>query len=160
MKATWPPEELPWHDSKETKNTLEAVRKLAAELRTDYPTDTTCESINWNNKVRNRRNAIIRVQFLDDFGFTLINGSMWLELFDLLGFSVDSETRKRFASHLKWYSFGYANFKPHISRKYAQRIHLYVEYFLYYLRKCLQTEKDYRDGKFGASAQAYFAAVE
>lgn len=153
-------ENLTWPDEDKTRKQLEAIRELAKELRTDYPTDTPDEPTNWSNKARNRRNAIIRVQFLDDFGFTLINGSMWLELFDLLGFSVDSETRKRFASHLKWYSFGYANFKPRISRKYAQRIHWYVHNFLFCLRNELQTEKDYREGKYGSKGQAYFMEIE
>lgn len=157
MEANKQTESLAWHDTNETKAELEAVRKLAAELRTDYPTDTADEPTNWRNGAINRRNRLIRAQFCTDFGSVFgINGKIWLELFDLLGFIVDKETRKRFSSHLNWYSFWYADFKPRLSRKYAQRIHWYVENFLFCLRNHLQTEKDYREGKYGEVAQAYF----
>lgn len=147
-------ENLSWPDQKEINTQLEAIRELAKELRTDCPTDTPDEPTNWSNKARNRRNALIRAQFLDNAAFSLISGSEWLELFDLLGFSVDKETRKRFASHLNWYSFWYADFKSRLSSKYAQRIHWYVHNFLFCLRDKLQTEKDYREGKYNASAQS------
>ena len=156
-------ENLTWPDEDKTRKQLEAIRELAKELRTDYPTDTPDEPTNWSNKARNRRNAYIRAQFLkDENGFTLhlLTGSEWLELFDMLGFTVDKETRKRFASHLNWYSFWYAAFKPRLSRKYAQRIHWYVNNFLFCLRNELQTEKDYREGKYGSKGQAYFMEIE
>lgn len=156
-------ENLTWPDEDKTRKQLEAIRELAKALRTDYPTDTTDEPTNRSNEARNRRNAYIRAQFLkDENGVTLylLNGSEWLELFDLLGFSVDKETRKRFASHLNWYSFWYADFKPRLSSKYAQRIHWYVYNFLFCLRNHLQTEKDYREGKYGSKSQAYFMERE
>lgn len=156
-------ENLTWPDEGKTRKQLEAIRELAKELRTDYPTDTPDEPTNWSNEARNRRNAYIRAQFLTDesgFTFHLLTGSEWLELFDLLGFSVDKETRKRFASHLNWYSFWYADFKPRLSSKYAQRIHWYVHNFLFCLRNKLQTEKDYREGKYGSKGQAYFMEIE
>lgn len=153
-------ENLSWPDQNEVNAQLEAIRELAKELRTDYPTDTPYEPTNWSNKARNRRNALICAQFLDNGAFSLISGSEWLELFDLLRFSVDKETRKRFASHLNWYSFWYAGFKPRLSSKYAQRIHWYVHNFLFCLRNKLQTEKDYREGKYGAKGQAYFMETE
>ena len=153
-------ENLSWPDQNEVNAQLEAIRELAKELRTDYPTDTPDEPTNWSNKARNRRNALIRAQFLEDGAFSLIGGSEWLELFDLLGFSVDKEARKRFASHLIWYSFWYADFKPRLSSKYAQRIHWYVHNFLFCLRNKVQTEKDYREGKYGAKGQVYFMAIE
>lgn len=153
-------ENLSWPDQKEINAQLETIRELAKELRTDYPTDTADEPTNWSNKARNRRNALIRAQFLDNGAFSLISGSEWLELFNLLGFSVDKEPRKRFASHLNWYSFWYADFKPRLSSKYAQRIHWYVQNFLFCLRNELQTEKDYREGKYGAKGQAYFMKPE
>lgn len=154
---------LTWPDKDKTREQLEAIRELAKELHADYPTDTADEPTNWSNEARNRRNAYIRAQFLkDENGVTLhlLNGSEWLELFDLLGFSVDKETRKRFASHLKWYSFWYADFKPRLSSKYAQRIHWYVHNFLFCLRNKLQTEKEYREGKYGSKGQAYFMGIE
>lgn len=156
-------ENLSWPDQDKVNAQLEAICELAKELRTDYPTDTPDESTNWSNKARNRRNAYIRAQFLkDENGFTLhlLTGSEWLELFDMLGFTVDKETRKRFVSHLDWYSFWYAAFKPRLSRKYAQRIHWYVNNFLFCLRNELQTEKDYREGKYGSKGQAYFMEIE
>lgn len=153
-------ENLSWPDQNEVNAQLEAIRELTEELRTDCPTDTLNEPTNWGNKARNRRNALIRAQFLDNGAFSLISGSEWLELFDLLGFSVDKETRKRFSSHLNWYSFWYAGFKPRLSSKYAQRIHWYVHNFLFCLRNKLQTEKDYREGKYGAKGQAYFMETE
>lgn len=156
-------ENLTWPDEDKTREQLEAIRELAKELHADYPTDTADEPTNWSNEARNRRNAYIRAQFLkDENGVTLhlLNGSEWLELFDLLGFSVDKETRKRFASHLKWYSFWYADFKPRLSSKYAQRIHWYVHNFLFCLRNKLQTEKEYREGKYGSKGQAYFMGIE
>ena len=156
-------ENLTWPDGDKTRKQLEAIRELAKELRTDYPTNTPDEPTNWSNEARNRRNAYIRAQFLTDesgFTFHLLTGSEWLELFDLLGFSVDKETRKRFASHLKWYSFWYADFKPRLSSKYAQRIHWYVHNFLFCLHNKLQTEKDYREGKYGSKGQAYFMKIE
>lgn len=153
-------ENLSWPDQNQVNAQLEAIRELAKELRTDYPTDTLNEPTNWGNKARNRRNALICAQFLDNGAFSLISGSEWLELFDLLGFSVDKETHKRFASHLNWYSFWYADFKPRLSSKYAQRIHWYVQNFLFCLRNKLQTEKDYREGKYGAKGQAYFMETE
>lgn len=156
-------ENLTWPDENKTNEQLEVIRELAKELRTDYPTDTPDEPTNWSNKARNRRNAYIRAQFLkDENGFTLhlLTGSEWLELFDMLGFTVDKETRKRFVSHLNWYSFWYAAFKPRLSRKYAQRIHWYVNNFLFCLRNELQTEKDYREGKYGSKGQAYFMEIE
>lgn len=156
-------ENLSWPDQDKVNAQLEAIRELAKELRTDYPTDTPDEPTNWSNKARNRRNAYIRAQFLkDENGFTLhlLTGSEWLELFDMLGFTVDKETRKRFVSHLNWYSFWYAAFKPRLSRKYAQRIHWYVNNFLFCLRNELQTEKDYREGKYGSKGQAYFMEIE
>ena len=135
-------ENLSWPDEDKTREQLEAIRELAKELRTDYPTDTTDEPTNWSNEARNRRNTLIRAQFsTDETARHLINGSEWLELFDLLGFSVDKETRKRFTSHLNWHSFWYADFKPRLSSKYAQRIHWYVYNFLFCLRNKLQTEK-------------------
>ena len=139
---------------------LEAIRELAKELRTDYPTDTPDESTNWSNKARNRRNALIRAQFLEVGSFCLFGVSEWLVLFDLLCFSVDKETHKRFASHLNWYSFWYADFKPRLSSKYAQHIHWYVHNFLFCLRNKVQTEKDYREGKYGTKGQAYFMETE
>lgn len=156
-------ENLTWPDEDKTRKQLEAIRELAKELRTDYPTDTPDEPTNWSNEARNRRNAYIRAQFVtDENGITLhlLTGSEWLELFDMLGFSVDKETRKRFASHLNWYSFWYADFKPRLSSKYAQRIHWYVYNFLFCLRNKLQTEKDYREGKYGSKGQAYFMETE
>ena len=156
-------ENLSWPDQDKVNAQLEAICELAKELRTDYPTDTPDEPTNWSNKARNRRNAYIRAQFLkDENGFTLhlLTGSEWLELFDMLGFTVDKETRKRFVSHLNWYSFWYAAFKPRLSRKYAQRIHWYVNNFLFCLRNELQTEKDYREGKYGSKGQAYFMEIE
>lgn len=156
-------ENLTWPDEDKTRKQLEAIRELAKELRTDYPTDTPDEPTNWSNEARNRRNAYIRAQFVtDENGITLhlLTGSEWLELFDMLGFSVDKETRKRFASHLNWYSFWYADFKPRLSSKYAQRIHWYVYNFLFCLRNKLQTEKDYREGKYGSKGQAYFMEIE
>ena len=140
-------ENLSWPDQKEINAQLETIRELAKGLRTDCPTDTADEPTNWNNKARNRRNALICAQFLDNGTFSLVSGSEWLELFDLLGFSVDKETRKRFASHLNWYSFWYADFKPRLSSKYAQRIHWYVHNFLFCLRNKLQAEKGYQEGK-------------
>lgn len=156
-------ENLTWPDEDKTRKQLEAIRELAKELRTDYPTDTTDEPTNWSNEARNRRNAYIRAQFSTDengCALHLLTGSEWLELFDMLGFTVDKETRKRFASHLNWYSFWYADFKPRLSSKYAQRIHWYVYNFLFCLRNKLQTEKDYRDGKYGSKGQAYFMEME
>lgn len=154
-------ENLSWPDEDKTREQLEAIRELAKELRTDYPTDTTDEPTNWSNEARNRRNTLIRAQFsTDETARHLINGSEWLELFDLLGFSVDKETRKRFTSHLNWHSFWYADFKPRLSSKYAQRIHWYVYNFLFCLRNKLQTEKDYREGKYGSKGQAYFMKIE
>ena len=156
-------ENLTWPDENETRKQLEVIRELAKELRTDYPTDTPDEPTNWSNEARNRRNAYIRAQFLTDengFTFHLLTGSEWLELFDMLGFSVDKETRKRFASHLKWYSFWYADFKQRLSSKYAQRIHWYVCNFLFCLHNKLQTEKDYCEGKYGSKGQAYFMEIE
>lgn len=153
-------ENLSWPDQNEVNAQLEAIRELAKELHTDCPTDTPDEPTNWGNKARNLRNALIRAQFLDNGAFSLISGSEWLELFDLLGFSVDKETRKRFASHLNWYSFWYAGFKPRLSSKYAQRIHWYVHNFLFCLRNKLQTEKDYCEGKYGSKGQAYFMEAE
>lgn len=156
-------ENLTWPDEDKTREQLEAIRELAKELHADYPTDTADEPTNWSNEARNRRNAYIRAQFLkDENGVTLhlLNGSEWLELFDLLGFSVDKETRKRFVSHLKWYSFWYADFKPRLSSKYAQRIHWYVHNFLFCLRNKLQTEKEYREGKYGSKGQVYFMGIE
>lgn len=154
-------ENLTWPDEDETRKQLEAIRELAKELRTDYPTDTPQIWGCVRNQQLNRRNAYIRAQFsTDETAWHLINGSEWLELFDLLGFSVDKETRKRFASHLNWYSFWYANFKPRLSSKYAQRIHWYVCNFLFCLRNKLQTEKDYREGKYGSKGQAYFMKIE
>ena len=162
MKATNKRREnLTWPDEDETRKQLEAIRELAKELRTDYPTDTPQIWGCVRNQQLNRRNAYIRAQFsTDETAWHLINGSEWLELFDLLGFSVDKETRKRFASHLNWYSFWYANFKPRLSSKYAQRIHWYVCNFLFCLRNKLQTEKDYREGKYGSKGQAYFMKIE
>lgn len=154
-------ENLTWPDEDETRKQLEAIRELAKELRTDYPTDTPQIWGSIRNQRLNRRNTLIRAQFsTDETAWHLINGSEWLELFDLLGFSVDKETRKRFASHLKWYSFWYADFKPRLSSKYAQRIHWYVHNFLFCLRNKLQTEKDYREGKYGSKGQAYFMEIE
>lgn len=156
-------ETLSWPDEDKTHKQLEAIYELAKELRTDYPTDTPDEPTNWSNEARNRRNAYIRAQFLkDENGVTLhlLTGPEWLELFDMLGFSVDKETRKRFASHLNWYSFWYANFKPRLSSKYAQRIHWYVYNFLFCLRNKLQTEKDYREGKYDSKGQTYFMEIE
>lgn len=156
-------ENLSWPDQNKVNAQLEAICELAKELRTDYPTDTPDEPTNWSNKARNRRNAYIRAQFLkDENGFTLhlLTGSEWLELFDMFGFTVDKETRKRFVSHLNWYSFWYAAFKPRLSRKYAQRIHWYVNNFLFCLRNELQTEKDYREGKYGSKGQAHFMEIE
>lgn len=154
-------ENLTWPDQNEVNAQLEAIRELAKELRTDYPTDTAHEPTNWGNKARNRRNALIRAQFsTNETAWHRINGAEWLELFDLLGFSVDKETRRRFASHLNWYSFWYADFKPRLSSKYAQRIHWYVQNFLFCLRNQLQTEKDYREGKYGTMGQAYVIEVE
>lgn len=154
---------LSWSDQDKVNEQLKAIRELAKELRTDYPTDTADAPTNWSNEARNRRNALIRAQFtVDENGeaLHLLNGFEWLELFDMLGFSVDKETRKRFASLLNWYSFWYADFKPRLSSKYAQHIHWYVQNFLFCLRNKLQTEKDYRDGKFGSTGQAYFTAIE
>lgn len=154
-------ENLTWPDEDKTRKQLEAIRELAKELRTDYPTDTPQIWGSIRNQRLNRRNTLIRAQFsTDETAWHLINGSEWLELFDLLGFSVDKETRKRFASHLKWYSFWYADFKPRLSSKYAQRIHWYVHNFLFCLRNKLQTEKDYREGKYGSKGQAYFMEIE
>lgn len=154
-------ENLTWPDEYETRKQLEAIRELAKELRTDYPTDTPQIWGSVRNQQLNRRNALIRAQFTtDETAWQLINGTEWLELFDLLGFSVDKETRKRFASHLNWYSFWYADFKPRLSSKYAQRIHWYVYNFLFCLRNKLQTEKDYREGKYGSKGQAYFMEIE
>lgn len=156
-------ENLTWPDENKTHEQLEVIRELAKELRTDYPTDTPDEPTNWSNEARNRRNAYIRAQFVTDengINLHLLTGSEWLELFDMLGFSVDKETRKRFASHLNWYSFWYADFKPRLSSKYAQRIHWYVYNFLFCLRNKLQTEKDYREGKYGSKGQAYFIEIE
>lgn len=154
-------ENLTWPDEGKTHKQLEVICELAKELRTDYPTDTADESMNWNNEARNRRNTLIRAQFsTDETAWCLINGAEWLELFDLLGFSVDKETRKRFASHLKWYSFWYADFKPRLSSKYAQRIHWYVHNFLFCLCNKLQTEKEYREGKYGSKGQSYFMEIE
>lgn len=154
-------ENLTWPDEDKTRKQLEVIRELAKELRTDYPTDTADEPMNWNNEARNRRNTLIRAQFsTDETARQLINGSEWLELFDLLGFSVDKETRKRFATHLKWYSFWYAGFKPRLSSKYAQRIHWYVHNFLFCLCNKLQTEKEYREGKYGSKGQSYFMEIE
>lgn len=154
-------ENLTWLDEYETRKQLEAIRELAKELRTDYPTDTPQIWGSVRNQQLNRRNALIRAQFTtDETAWQLINGTEWLELFDLLGFSVDKETRKRFASHLKWYSFWYADFKPRLSSKYAQRIHWYVYNFLFCLRNKLQTEKEYREGKYGSKGQAYFMEIE
>lgn len=154
-------ENLIWPDEDKTRKQLEAIREIAKELRMDYPTDTADEPTNRNNEARNRRNTLIRAQFsTDKTAWHLINGTEWLELFDLLGFSVDKETRKRFTSHLNWYSFWYADFKPRLSSKYAQRIHWYVYNFLFCLRNKLQTEKDYREGKYGSKGQAYFMKIE
>lgn len=154
-------ENLNWPDQNEVTAQLEAILKLAKELRTDYPTDTPDGPTNWSNEARSRRNTLIRAQFsTDETAFNLINGAEWLELFDLLGFSVDKETRKRFASHLNYYSFWYADFKPRLSSKYAQRIHWYVHNFLFCLRGKLQTEKDYREGKYSSKGQAYFMEIE
>lgn len=154
-------ENLTWPDEDKTRKQLEAIRELAKELRTDYPTDTPQIWGSVRNQQLNRRNALIRAQFTtDETAWHLINGSEWLELFDLLGFSVDKDTRKRFASHLKWYSFWYADFKPRLSSKYAQRIHWYVCNFLFCLRNKLQTEKEYREGKYGSKGQAYFMEIE
>lgn len=154
-------ENLTWPDEDKTRKQLEAIRELAKELRTDYPTDTPQIWGSVRNQQLNRRNALIRAQFTtDETAWQLINGTEWLELFDLLGFSVDKETRKRFASHLKWYSFWYADFKPRLSSKYAQRIHWYVCNFLFCLRNKLQTEKEYREGKYGSTGQSYFVEIE
>lgn len=156
-------ENLTWPDEDETRKQLEIIRELAKELCTDYPTDTPYEPTNYANEARNRRNAYIRAQFVtNENGVTLhlLTGSEWLELFDMLGFIVDKETRKRFASHLNWYSFWYAYFKPRLSSKYAQRIHWYVYNFLFCLRNKLQTEKEYREGKHGSKGQAYFMEIE
>lgn len=154
-------ENLTWPDEEKTRKQLEAIRELAKELRTDYPTDTPQIWGSIRNQRLNRRNTLIRAQFsTDETAWHLINGSEWLELFDLLGFSVDKETRKRFASHLKWYSFWYADFKPRLSSKYAQRIHWYVHNFLFCLRNKLRTGKDYREGKYGSKGQAYFMEIE
>lgn len=154
-------ENLTWPDEDKTRKQLEAICELAKELRTDYPTHSADELTNGRNEARNRRNMLIRAQFsTDETAWNLINGAEWLELFDLLGFSVDKETRKRFTSHLKWYSFWYADFKPRLSSKYAQRIHWYVHNFLFCLFNKLQTEKEYREGKYGSKGQAYFMEIE
>lgn len=153
-------ENLSWPDQDKVNAQLDAIRELAKELRTDYATDTADEPTNWSNKARNRRNTIIRAQFVRESGDYLINGFEWLELFDLLGFIVDKETRKRFASHLIRYSFWYANFRPRLSSKYAQRIHWYIYNFLFCLRNKLHTEKEYRAGKYGSKGQAYFKEIE
>ena len=55
-------ENLSWPDEDKTREQLEAIRELAKELRTDYPTDTTDEPTNWSNEARNRRNTLIRVE--------------------------------------------------------------------------------------------------
>lgn len=154
-------ENLAWPDQGKVNAQLEVIRELAKDLRTDYPTDTDNEPTNWSNEAINRRNMLIRAQFsTDETAWNFINGAEWLELFDMLGFSVDKETRKRFASHLNWHSFWYADFKPRLSSKYAQRIHWYVYNFLFCLRNKLQTEKDYRKGKYGSTCQAYFMEIE
>lgn len=156
MEANKRTESLSWHDTNENKAALEAVRELAAELRTDYPTNTADEPTNWSNKAKNRLNGLIRAQFIDDGAWVHMNGERWIEMFDLVGFCIDKETRKRFITYLKRYTFWYGDFDKRISRKYAQRIHWYIENFLYCLHYHLRTEKDCREGKYGEKAQAYF----
>lgn len=154
-------ENLSWLDQNEVNVQLEAIRELAKELCTDYPTDTANQYTNRINVAINRRNAIIRAQFCSDSVCVAgVDGPAWLELFDSVGFVIDAETRKRFASYLNWYSFWYANFKPRLSYKYAQRIHWYMQNFLFCLRNHLQTEKEYREGQYGAKAQAHFLTTE
>lgn len=156
MEATKRTESLSWHDTNETKAELEAVKRLAAELRTDYPTNTADEPTNWRNEAINRRNGLIRAQFIEDGAWVHMNGERWIEMFDLVGFCIDKETRKRFIAYLKRYTFWYGDFNKRISHKYAQRIHWYIENFLLCLHNHLQTEKDYREGKYGEAAQAYY----
>lgn len=153
-------ENLSWPDQDKVNAQLEAIRELAKELRTDYPTDTDDADTNCRNKAMNRRNGIIREQFVEGYTPYFVTGKIWLELFDFIGFNVDKETRKRFASHLNCYYFWIADFQPRLSSKYAQRIHWYVQNSLFCLRNKLQTEKEYREGKYGSKGQAYFKEIE
>lgn len=44
-------------------------------------------------------------------------------------------------------------------REYARRIHWYVQSFLFCLHNKLQTEKEYREGKYGSKVQTYFIEI-